>query len=237
MSHQYPQQPNQPQQPGPYGQQQGQPGYGYPQQQPGYGYPPQPGYPGGPMPQPPKKNNTAKAIGLGCGGILLLVLLLGVIGAIAGGDDSDSGKKEEAGASAEAAPKDKVKPAPKEEAPAEEKEEEAAPQEGPVKITAKKTTFKGSILADGSDYTSVLITVTNNGEETVDVNPLYFTITDTDGTKHTVELAADENQIDTVDLAPGENISGTVTGKGKFTAKYVTFTDGLFGDPIRINVS
>ncbi|WP_241563246.1 hypothetical protein [Streptomyces sp. E1N211] len=69
------------------------------------------------------------------------------------------------------------------------------------------------------------------------MNPLYFTITDTDGTKHTVELGVDEEQIDTVDLAPGENISGTVTGKGTFTPKYVTYTDGLLGDPVRVNVS
>ncbi|MFC8310499.1 DUF4352 domain-containing protein [Streptomyces olivaceus] len=237
MSQQYPQQPNQPQQPGPYDQQQGQPGYGYPQQQPGYGYPPQPGYPGGPMPQPPKKNNTGKIIGFGCGGVLAMVLLVGIIGAIAGGgDDSDSGKKEEAAASAPAKPDAEDKPAAKEEGPAKEKEKPAA-EEGPVKVTAKKTAFKGSILADGTAYTSVLVTVTNNGDEAVDVNPLYFTITDTSGTKHAVALAADENQIDTVTLAAGENISGTVTGKGNFTAKYVTFTDGLLGDPIRIDVS
>ncbi len=230
MNQQYPQQPNQPNQPQ-------QPGYGHPQQ-PGYGYPPQPGYPGGPAPQPPKKNNVGKIIGLGCGGILALVLLIGIIGAVAGGgDDSDSGKKEEAGASTAASPKSKEeKPAAKEES-APEKEEEPAPQEGPVKVTAKKTAFTGSILADGTDYTSVLVTVTNSGDEAADVNPLYFTITDTAGTKHTAELAADENQIDTVTLAPGENISGTVTGKGTFTPKYVTFTDGLLGDPIRADVS
>ncbi|WP_240999501.1 DUF4352 domain-containing protein [Streptomyces sp. Tu 4128] len=231
MSQQYPQQP------GPYGQQQGEPGYGYPQQQTGYGYPPQPGYPGGPMPQPPKKNNTGKIIGLGCGGALALILLVGLIGAIAGGgDDSDSAKKDETAASTSAKPEAKDKPAAKEEEPAKEKEE-AAVEEGPVKITAKKTAFKGSILADGTAYTSVLVTVTNNGDEAVDVNPLYFTITDTSGTKHTVALAADENQIDTVTLAAGENISGTVTGKGNFTAKYVTFTDGFLGDPLRIDVS
>nr|WP_286170072.1 DUF4352 domain-containing protein [Actinospica acidiphila] len=92
-------------------------------------------------------------------------------------------------------------------------------------------------MADGSDYTSVRVTVVNDGDDEVSVNPLYFTITDTDGTKHTAELGVDEEQIDTVDLAPGENISGTVTGKGTFTPKYVTYTDGLLGDPTRVNVS
>lgn len=106
-----------------------------------------------------------------------------------------------------------------------------------MEVTAKKTAFKGGILADGSAYTSVLVTVTNNGDKDIDINPLYFTITDTGGTKHAAELAADENQIDTVDLAPGENISGAITGKGKFTPKYVTYTDGFLADPIRANVS
>lgn len=50
----------------------------------------------------------------------------------------------------------------------------------------------------------------------MEVNPLYFAITDTNGTRHTFVLAADENQSDTVDLAPGENVSGTVTVKGPF---------------------
>lgn len=69
----------------------------------------------------------------------------------------------------------------------------------------------------------------------MEVNPLYFAITDTNGTRHTVVLAADENQSSTVDLAPGENVS--VTGKGPFTPQYVTFTDGVRADPIRVNAS
>ncbi|WP_185912872.1 hypothetical protein [Streptomyces sp. WAC06128] len=71
----------------------------------------------------------------------------------------------------------------------------------------------------------------------MEVNPLYFAITDTNGIRHTVVLAADENQSDTVDFAPGENVSGTVTGKGPFTPQYVTFTDGVLGDLIRVNAS
>ncbi|MFE6284331.1 hypothetical protein [Streptomyces sp. NPDC057877] len=40
-----------------------------------------------------------------------------------------------------------------------------------------------------------------------------------------------------MDLAPGENISGTVTGKGTFKPRYVTYPDGLLGDPVRTDVS
>ena len=72
--------------------------------------------------------------------------------------------------------------------------------------------------------------------DTININPLYFTVTDTGGTKHTAELGVDKNQLDTVDLAPGENISGVITVKGKVTPKYVTYTDGFLGDPVRADV-
>jgi cytoskeletal protein RodZ len=212
MSQQYPEQPG-------WGQQPQQPGYGPPQQ--AWGTPP---------PPPPKKS-TGKIIGLGCAGILALFVIIGIFGAaLGGGSDNDSkGSTVSAGSDAE-------ETSPAEKDAAAEETEEAAP-ESPVKITAKKAAFAKSILADGSNYTSVKVTVTNNGDETIDVNPLYFTITDTGGTKHTAELAADENQIDTVKLAPGENVSGSITGKGKFTPEYVTYIDGLLGDPIRSDVS
>jgi hypothetical protein len=106
-----------------------------------------------------------------------------------------------------------------------------------VTLKARKTAFSKSILASDGDYTSVLVTLTNKGDEPLDVNPLFFTITDTDGTKHTHELAADDRQIDTVKLAPGENVSGTITGRTTFTPKYVTYTDGFVGDSYRANVS
>ncbi|GAA0908872.1 DUF4352 domain-containing protein [Streptomyces thermoalcalitolerans] len=209
------------------------------QQHPYQPYPPQqpqPGY-GHPAPQPPKKRSVGKIVGLGCLGIVGLFVLLGAVGAVIGG--GDSGDSKGTSAVAEKTPGDKTEDsgqkAPADNKPGKEKEEAAS--EGPVKITAKKTDFSKSILASSSDYTSVLITITNNGDEPIDVNPLYFTITDTNGTKHTAELGVDEQQIDTVELAPGENITGTVTGKGTFTAKYVTYTDGFLGDPVRADVS
>ncbi|WP_225859142.1 DUF4352 domain-containing protein [Streptomyces albicerus] len=118
----------------------------------------------------------------------------------------------------------------------EPQEEEAPAPKTPIKVTAKKTAFTASILADGGNYTSVKVTVTNNSDETIDVNPLYFAITDSKGTKHSQELAADKNQLEAVDLAPGENISGVVTGKGKFTPTHVTYTQFL-SDPVRVPVT
>lgn len=188
------------------------------QQYPQQPYPPQqPGW----TPPPPKKNSVGKYIGLGCAGIIGLFIAIGIISAIASSNGSGpAAAKTSAPAASKAAEKDTAV----EEKPA-------------VAVTAKKTAFAKTILADGSNYTSVLVTIVNNSSDTISVNPLYITITDTTGAKHTAELGVDENQIDTVKLAPGENVAGVVTGEGKFTAKYVTYTDGLIGESVRANVS
>lgn len=194
----------------------------YPQQpQPGWGTPP---------PQPPKRN-VGKTLGI----IAAAFVAVLVIGAVASSGDTDSSNNASSSATSSspaAVDKDAAAAPAVEEAPSEP--EPAA--DAPVKITAKKTAFTPSILADGKNYTSVKVTVTNNSDDKINVNPLYFEITDSNGTKHSAELAVDEHQIDTVDLAPGENVSGTITGKGKFTATYVTYTD-WFEDPVRVAVS
>ncbi|MER6612007.1 DUF4352 domain-containing protein [Streptomyces xantholiticus] len=221
MSNQYPG-PNQP-----YGRQpyQGQP-YPGPYQQGPAPYQP---------PQSPKKGMPAWAIVLIImGGIFVFLIFLG---ALVGGDDSSSDAKKSSTVSE--APKDAPvkkddgKPAAR---PADKPAEKPA-EPAPVQITAKKTAFKPSILHDGGDFTSVQVTITNNSDEKIDVNPLYFSITATDGSKRNAELGEDENQMDVMDLAPGEKTTGVITGEGKFTAKYVTYTDGMFGDDVRGNVS
>lgn len=196
-------------------------------QQP-YGYPNQPGQ-WGPQPQPPKKGiGVGGGIALGCGGLLVLGVLFVVIGLFSydGSSDNKGGRKPAPAVSVEA-------PAPKPSAPA--KEEPAA--DAPVKVTAKKAKFTPSILHDGGDFTSVTVTLVNNGEKTISTNPLNFTITDTTGTKHHAELGQDEHQMDLLKLAPGEKATGVITGKGKFVAKYVTYTDGMFGEGVRGAVS
>jgi hypothetical protein len=211
-----------------------QPGWGQPQQPQYQQQPPYPQQPGwGAPPPPPKKNPVGMIVGLGCLGIVVLFVIIGAIGAIAGSDDSSS-KGTSVAADKDTEKKDDA-PAAKEE-PAEEPAKEEAAPESPIKIVAKKTAFNASVLADGSNYTSVKVTITNNSDDTISVNVLYFEITDSKGTKHSAELGVDESQIDTVDLAPGENVSGNITGKGKFTAKHVTYTQFL-EDPVRVAVS
>lgn len=189
-------------------------------QPPPYGTPQQPAW--GPPP-PPKKGMNGCAIAAIIGaGFLGLVIVLGILVAVfassSGSDSKDSSTPRPASSSAPEATPSK----------------QPAAEKAPVTVTAKATAFKPSVLHDGTTaYTSVKVTVTNGGKKSISINPLYFTITDSTGAKHTAELAVDENQIATVDLAPGENISGTVTGKGKFDPKYVTYTNGLIGDGVR----
>ena len=190
--------------------------------QPQYG-PPQPTW--GPPPTPPKKgmNGCAIAAIIGAAVIGLLIVLGIVIALFASSSGSTTTDKPRPASSSSAAPS---------KAPAATKPAE----QDPVTVTAKATKFSPSVLHQGGAYTSVKVTVTNGGKKPISINPLYFTITDTSGAKHTAELGMDEQQIATVDLAPGENITGTITGKGKFDPKYVTYTDGLFGNEIRANV-
>ncbi|MFP8961079.1 DUF4352 domain-containing protein [Streptomyces nanhaiensis] len=194
-----------------------------------------PGRPQQPMPSapPPKKPGAGKIIGFGCLGAVAFFVVIGVIGAAlgAGGDESE-GKPP-----ASSAPKQpgggEGKGGKDEEKPREEPEEEAP---APIRITAETTDFRPTVLTDGEEHTSVLVTVVNNGAEKVDVNPLYFDVTAADGSKYDVELAADERQIDTVELARGEKVTGTVTVEGEIEPRTVTFTNGLFGDSVRADV-
>lgn len=195
--------------------------------------PGQPQQPQQPMPPAPrKKPGAGRIIGFGCLGVIAFFVVIGVIGAALGAGGDESAEKP----AASAAPKEpggEEKKEKDQEKPREEPEEEAP---APIRVTAEATDFRPTILADGEEYTSVLVTVVNNGTEEVGVNPLYFEVTAADGSKYDIELAADERQIDTVELAEGEKVTGTVTVKGKIEPKTVTFTEGLFGESIRADV-
>ena len=109
----------------------------------------------------------------------------------------------------------------------------------PVKLAAKRAKAAHSVLSDGSALSCVKVTVTNESKKNLEVNPLYFSLTDTSGTKHdTTEALGDyEGQIDTTTLAPGENAKGMVCAKGKFTPKVLTMTNELFSEAARAEVS
>ncbi|MER5810253.1 DUF4352 domain-containing protein [Streptomyces sp. NPDC002033] len=193
---------------------------------PGQNPPPPYGYPV--PPQPPKKNNVGKIIGIGCGGLIGLSVLLAACGALMAGGDAvkDGGGK--SGKAAAAPPA--ADPAVRAEDPAPVKSAAPGPaKKADVELTASAAEFKPTVFSQGSDFTSVRVTVTNNGDAEVSVNVLSFEVTAQDGTRKNTELAAAEDQIDTVQLAKGEKVTGTITVKGKLRAKTVYFKNGLLG--------
>lgn len=109
----------------------------------------------------------------------------------------------------------------------------------PIGLAAKRTTAKRSVLDDGGALTCVKVTVTNNSKKKVEVNPLYFAITGTDGVKHGTDEALGnyEGQIETMDIAPREKASGVVCADGKFTPKTVSMTDPGLSTAARAQVA
>lgn len=115
-----------------------QPGWGQQPQQP-YGHPQQPG-PYGPPPPPKKKGiGVGGGIAIGCGGLLALVVLVGVIGALGTDTDPKTDAKPSSTASEPAA-----KPAakPKTEAPA---------AEAPKEELSQADQFKAFVAKNGTD--------------------------------------------------------------------------------------
>jgi hypothetical protein len=131
MSNQYPQQPQQPE----WGQQPTQPGYGYPQQP--YGQPPF-------QPQPPKKRNIGKIIGITAAVFAGLI----VIGAIAGGGD-DSAKDTSNKDKAAVVTSDKPKAADEEPAAEQPAKKEPAKEE-PAEDKSQADQFKDCVAKSGT---------------------------------------------------------------------------------------
>jgi Domain of unknown function (DUF4352) len=109
---------------------------------------------------------------------------------------------------------------------------------GPVKLDAKRAQPQDSVLNTGTPLSCVRVTVTNQSGDDVNVNPLYFSITDTANTKHDAgsALAEYDGAIDTTTLAPHENAKGLVCAEGHFQPKVVAMTDPLFSEIARTNV-
>lgn len=116
---------------------------------------------------------------------------------------------------------------------------EAKGKDVPIKLTAKRAKADRSVLSSGGALSCVKVTVKNQTKKQLDVNPLYFSITDTDDTKHdsSSALGEYEGQIDTTELAPGEKATGLVCAKGEFRPKIVAMTNPLFSEAARAEVA
>lgn len=122
MSNQYPQQPQQPN----WGQQPTQPGFGYPQQ---------PGYP-----QPPKKRNIGKILGIIAASFVGLIVIAAIAGG--GGDSTDSSNKDKAVAVASDKPKG--------EEPAAEPAKDETAKEEPAEDKSQAEQFKDCVAKSGT---------------------------------------------------------------------------------------
>ncbi|MFJ3835514.1 hypothetical protein ACIPY6_08345 [Streptomyces sp. NPDC090054] len=85
-----------------------------------------------------------KVLGFGCLGIVGLVVVIGIAGAALSGGGEDEGKTATPPAASSAAPKQPEAPA-----------SAASEKKAAVEVTAKKTAFKASVLAQGDACTSV----------------------------------------------------------------------------------
>jgi len=178
----------------------------------GYAYPP----PGGPE---PSGTPWGKIIGIGCGVLLLLLLVGGGCTAVAliaaGTGDTETGG-----------------------AQSRERGDDGLDETRGAEVTATDTDFEPSPLYSEGVYTSVAVSVTNAGEERLDVNPLYFSIVDAEGSVHSTSeaIGMDANELGAQTLAPGQTTSGAVTVEGRVDPERVVF-EPFYSGPVEVPVS
>ncbi|WP_036553784.1 DUF4352 domain-containing protein [Nocardiopsis sp. CNT312] len=184
------------------------------------GGPPPPGAPTPPPgtygPPPPAPTPWGKVVGIGCAVLLFVLLLMGGCTALLLVTAGGNGESAQEVADPEA------------DAPSEPVEEE---------ITAVETEFEPSSLYTEGEFTSVKVSVTNTGEEDIDVNPLYFSVVDAQGRTHGVgdAIALDENELEAGSVAPGETVTGTVTVPGEVEAATLVF-DPFYHEAVEVPV-
>ncbi|WP_306366954.1 DUF4352 domain-containing protein [Nocardiopsis sp. CC223A] len=188
-------------------------GYGAAYPSGGYGAPP--GY------GPPQEKQTSwgRILGIGCG-VLLLLLLVG------GGCTAIGLVLAQSGTPMMGAPgTDDPGPLQLEEGP------------GGAELTAGRTDFEPGPLYSSGDFTSVDVSVRNNGREQLDVNPLYFSVVDASGTLHSTSegIGMDVRELDARTLVPGQSTSGVITVQGLVEADHVVF-EPFYGEPVRTPV-
>ncbi|QUX25740.1 DUF4352 domain-containing protein [Nocardiopsis sp. MT53] len=171
---------------------------------------------------------------LGCFGLFLFLALLGGCMSLLSGDTADT--------SAPAASSSPEEP-PAEEAAAEEEPEQPAeePEEEPaVTMTATHGGTTGDTL-DDTVYTVVNVEIVNDSEDSIEVNPIYFSAELADGTvvsDWSDAIFADlDNPLDAVTLQPGQKASGQIALVGEVDVAAVTMEE-LFGleDPVTATV-
>lgn len=203
--------------PGPPG---GQPPYGPPGDQPPYGQPPY-----GP---PPKKGmSTGAKVGIGIGGCLgllaIMIVVIAIVVSLSSGGDTETTSPTPSSSEEESA----------QESGDEAEEEDVAEQEGVV-MTATSAGTAGDVL-DDTVYTVLDVEITNNTDEALNINPLYFTAVLDDGTEKNdwgEALFADIQQFEVQQLQPGSTASGQVAVVGEVVVDEIWYDPSFgMGDP------
>ncbi|MET9798594.1 DUF4352 domain-containing protein [Nocardiopsis alba] len=216
-----PQQPYGPQPP--YGQ--GPDPYGQGQ----YGAPP----PYGQQPPPPKSGmSTGAKVGIGCGAAAVVLLVLGLLGGCMASlvADGPSSPRPETSSAA---------PEPEESDPVTEETEVAAEEDDIVMTASLAGTVENSI--DDTVFTVVDVTVENNGDESIDINPIYFQAILADGTSANdwgEALFADIDHFSVGSLPPGGSVEGQISVSGADVDIVEVELGGFFGtrEPVRVEV-
>ncbi len=188
--------------------------------------PPGEGFPYGP---PPKKGMSTFAkvvLSVGaCFGAILLVIGVIVFAAFLTADDDVSSS---ASTTVEETTQEEV-----------EEEEEPEVEEQGVSMTATQSGTTGDII-DDTVYTVVDVEITNNGDEPLDVNPIYFTTVLSDGTERNdwgEAIFADITPFASGELAPGDSTSGQIAVVGEVSVTELRYDPSFgLGDPIIVPV-
>ncbi|WP_165950511.1 DUF4352 domain-containing protein [Actinomadura sp. GC306] len=108
-----------------------------------------------------------------------------------------------------------------------------------IGLSAERAEGKPSVLSTGQSLSCVRVTVTNSTEKPLEVNPLYFSVTDTEGVRYegTSALGMYENEIDTTVLAPGEKAEGMFCAEGDFRPTTIAMTSPLLIEIARAEVA
>lgn len=171
---------------------------------------------------PPQEKQTpwGRILGIGCGVLLLLLLVGGGCTAI-GLVLAQSGSPMGSGPGAD------------DSGPLQQQEEGT----GGAEVTAGRTDFEPGPLYSSGDFTSVDVSVRNEGGEPLDVNPLYFSVIDASGTLHSTSegIGMDARELDASTLVPGQSTSGVITVQGMVEADRVVF-EPFYGEPVETPV-
>lgn len=186
-------------------------GYGATGRQPPGGHGTQPGY----GPPGEKRTPWGKIVGIGCGVLLLLLLVGG--GCTAVGLFLAQSRTPTVGA-----------PETDDSGPLRHEKETVG-----AEVTAGRTEFEPGPLYTSGEYTSVDVSVRNEGEGSLDVNPLYFSVVDVSGTLHSTAeaIGMDARELDAGTLVPGQSMSGVITVQGLVEADRVVF-EPFYGEPV-----